>query len=189
MASELKTNLITPASSTTVTIGESGDTISCGGNATGFGGGKVLQVVQDTLTAPWTTTSTSYTPVVGLSVSITPAATSKVLVLGNLTGSSANGTGGACCVKRDSTFIHTGDTASNRHRSLSSLRVDHPNTTYSVPINYLDTHGADGSTAVTYTWQIFTESGTVYVNRDYSYSDVTYYGTYASSIIAVEIGA
>ncbi len=111
------------------------------------------------------------------------------MVLGNLTASSHGATGGGCCVKRDSTFIHIGDTASTRHRSLSSLRVDHPNTTYSVPINYLDTHGADGSTAVTYTWQIFTESSTVYVNRDYSYSDATYYGTYASSIIAIEIGA
>ena len=45
------------------------------------GGGKVLQVVQGTLTSSFTTTSTSFSDT-GLTVSITPSsATSKVLVL------------------------------------------------------------------------------------------------------------
>jgi hypothetical protein len=45
--SELKTNLITPYAGTTVTMGESGDTVAlaAGATATGFGGGKVVQVV------------------------------------------------------------------------------------------------------------------------------------------------
>ena len=44
-------------------------------------GGKVLQVVQDTLTSTFTTTSTSYSDT-GLTVAITPsAASSKILIL------------------------------------------------------------------------------------------------------------
>ncbi len=39
MASEIKANKISPATGTAFTIGDSGDTISCGGTATGFGGG------------------------------------------------------------------------------------------------------------------------------------------------------
>ena len=158
-------------------------------------GGKTLQVVQDTLTSEWTTTSGSYTPVLGLSVSITPASTSKVLVMGVLTGAvGASTTGGGICVKRDSTIIFVGDadaTQTTRFRGLQSYRVDHNNNTRQTTINYLDTHGADGSTAVVYTWQVFAEAaGTFYVNTCNAPTiDATYYGQYASSIIAIEIGA
>ena len=43
--STLSTNTIIPVTGTTVTLGESGDTITCGGTASNFGGGKVLQAV------------------------------------------------------------------------------------------------------------------------------------------------
>ncbi len=87
--SELKVNKVTPRSGTTVTLGDSGDTITIpsgatitnSGTATGFGGGKVLQVVNTTNTTQKTTTSSSFVTT-SISVSITPSsASSKILIL------------------------------------------------------------------------------------------------------------
>jgi hypothetical protein len=66
-------------------------TITAGDLASGVGG-KVLQVVSTAKTTPFTTTSTSFTDVTGLSVSITPAsASNKILILVNFV--SSNGVG------------------------------------------------------------------------------------------------
>ena len=74
---------------TTITLGASGDTINIpsgatianSGTATGFGGGKIGQVVSGTLTSSFATTSTSFVAT-GLDVDITPSATSsKVFVI------------------------------------------------------------------------------------------------------------
>ncbi len=80
--STIQANLIEPSSGTTVTFGASGDTVAVGSGATasGFGGGKVLQVLSlsyntlETFTTSWVDT--------GLTIAITPAATAnKVLVM------------------------------------------------------------------------------------------------------------
>jgi len=86
---EVKTNKISPATGTAFALGDSGDTFTVpsgativnSGTATGFGGGKVLQVVQGNDTSERSTTSTSYVSMT-LNASITPSATdSKVLVI------------------------------------------------------------------------------------------------------------
>ena len=74
----------------TITIGASGDTVTIPSGATlsnsgtlGSGMGKVLQVVQETFTSTFNTTSTSYVAT-GISASITPFSTSsKILILCN----------------------------------------------------------------------------------------------------------
>ena len=80
VSSELKTNKISPATGTTTTLGDSGDTIDIpsgatfdvtGATVTGLSAGKVLQVVSATKQDAFTTTSTSYTDLTGLSVSLT----------------------------------------------------------------------------------------------------------------------
>jgi hypothetical protein len=54
--------------------------------------GKVLQVISTAKTTPFTTTSTSFTDVTDLSVSITPASTSnKILILVNFGSSNSGG--------------------------------------------------------------------------------------------------
>ena len=71
-------------------------------------GGKILQVLQTVKTDTFTTTSTSFVDVTGLSVSITPATTSsKILILvhaygGNAGTSSANA---LTTLVRDSTEV------------------------------------------------------------------------------------
>ena len=90
--STLETNLIQPATGTTLTVGASGDTIdipsgatldTTGATVTGLTTGKILQVVQGTHTAVKTVTATSYTTS-DLTATITPtSASNKVLVVAN----------------------------------------------------------------------------------------------------------
>jgi len=96
--SKIEVDAIEPQSGTTLTLGASGDTITIpsgatltnSGTATGFG--KVLQVVSTAKTTPFTTTSTSFTDVTDLSVSITPAsASNKILILVNFVSSNSGG--------------------------------------------------------------------------------------------------
>jgi hypothetical protein len=86
---EVKSNKLSPASGTALQIGDSGDTITIpsgatianSGTATGFGGGKVLQVVFGS-TSTETRNSTNNLADTNLSASITPSATnSKVLII------------------------------------------------------------------------------------------------------------
>ena len=87
--STLEVNKITTAGAgTTVTLGDSGDTFTIpsgvtltnNGTASGFGGGKIGQVVQTIKSNTETSSSTSYVTV--SSVTITPSATdSKVLLM------------------------------------------------------------------------------------------------------------
>ena len=76
------------------------------------GGGKVLQVVSDTLTAEYTTGSTSFSDT-GLTLNITPSATSsKILILMQGTAySNTAGTRFILTVLRDSTNLATGDSS------------------------------------------------------------------------------
>ena len=80
--SKIETNTIAPSTGTTLTVGESVDTVKVGGTA-GTGFGKVLQVINAVDSSERSTTSTSY--VTGsntLTVNITPTSTSnKILIL------------------------------------------------------------------------------------------------------------
>tara|TARA_R110000803_G_scaffold210734_1_gene283536 strand:+ start:49244 stop:49843 length:600 start_codon:yes stop_codon:yes gene_type:complete len=87
--SELRVDKLTPQSGTALQIGDSSDvitipagaTITNSGTANGFGGGKVLQAIQGAVIRTRVqTTSTSYVST-GLTLNITPSATSsKILV-------------------------------------------------------------------------------------------------------------
>ena len=88
--STLEVNKLTPlANNGTVTMGDSGDTISIpsgvtianAGTATGFGGGKIGQVLQQEYATAVAMSSTSYADN-GQTLAITPSATSsKILVM------------------------------------------------------------------------------------------------------------
>jgi len=112
---EVKTNKISPATGTAFALGDSGDTFTVpsgativnSGTATGFGGGKVLQVINGTTTTETASSTTAYADTT-LTADITCAATSStVLVLVNQTGllknSSDNGV--ACQLLRDATSL------------------------------------------------------------------------------------
>ena len=66
-----------PQSGTTLTLGSSGDTVTLTSGAKTSGFGKVGQVVQTTKTDIFSSTSTSFTDVTGVTANITPSATSS----------------------------------------------------------------------------------------------------------------
>lgn len=194
--SKVYVNAVEPeGATTTLTLGASGDTVALGAGAlaSGFGGGKILQVLQTVKTDTFTTTSTSFVDVTGLSVSITPATTSsKILILvhaygGNAGTSSANA---LTTLVRDSTEVFIGDAASNRIRSTTTIGPTRSATGYgySMHINYLDSPSTTSST--TYKLQAkAADSGTFVLGRDGDDADQANEGRTPSSIIVMEVGA
>ena len=161
--SELVTNKITPStgSSDTVTLGDSGDTFTIPsgvtmtnrGTANGCGGGKVLQVVSYTKTSVFTSSSHSWVDT-GLEIAITPASGTKCLVIVNFNYDVGASCYAAARLARDSTAIAIGDADGARPQvSVNCGLSDWVNSTHEAGITHLDTHGADGSTAVTYKLQ------------------------------------
>ena len=132
------------------------------------GGGKVLQVLYDSVGQRQTTTSYSYVDVTGLSIAITPAATSsKILVISNVKG---GGTYTMCTqIVRASTAIGLGDTTgkSNTFAAGSTsgygegdtegpegaiqFFLDSPNTSSEVTYKMQFKSGQNGNTAALHT--------------------------------------
>jgi hypothetical protein len=150
-------------------------------------GGKVLQVIQSVKTDTFTSTSTSFTDITGLSVSITPTSTSnKILVMVHLMGHGQSGANhGLFRLLRDSTVIYAGDTAGNRASCFGdSITADVNGAEANVAI-YLDSPSTTSS--ITYKIQGVTEAGTFYVNRTPNDGDTIARGRTASSILVQEI--
>jgi len=160
--------------------------------------GKVLQVVSTTKTDEWSTTSTSYVDVTGLSVTITPiSATSKILVTVQVAmggSESSNWSGGQMRLYRDATSIGestatTGSTAGANFGSGSGLHRSAVYSTWSVGGDFLDSPNT--TTATTYKVKLAAvnyNSTTVYLNRA-GVNTAVYSGVGSSTITVMEIGA
>ena len=151
-------------------------------------GGKILQVVQTSKTDTFSTTSTSFTDVTGLSVAITPSSTSsKVLVMVS-SNSSTSGTNNAMMkLVRDSTDIFIGDASSSRERATAQFRVADTNGAGALTFAFLDTPST--TSATTYKAQYRVQGGTGNINSTNADSDGGAIARTASSIIAMEVGA
>ena len=152
--------------------------------------GKVLQVVSVTKSDSFTTTSTSFVDITGLSASITPSATSsKILVMYNVSGSQAVATQIAYSrLLRGATAINIGDAAGSRLQSTSdpfSVATAIVGTT--VAGTYLDSPST--TSATTYKFQLMTSGGTAYVNRGAADDDSAARSRTVSTITLMEIGA
>jgi len=169
----------------------SGDT---GVPASGMPTGSVLQVQQTVKTDTFsTTTYGSWVAVTGLSVSITPSASSnKILVSYNINESSDN-TICYATIARDGTIIDAarGATAGSRPRVTTGANYGNYPTidigNYS--FNYLDSPATTSS--VTYQIYIFgAVSGTTYINRNNRDNDGSGFDPRgASNITVMEIKA
>ena len=155
-------------------------------------GGKVGQVVSTTKTDTFTSNSQSFTDVTGLSVDITPSATSsKVLVFAKVSCGQPTDNGLHVRLVRGSTGLLVGDAASNRIRSSSNV-FSHTNAlgpvygTIEVPILYLDSPSSTSST----TYKIQFKQGedlTGCLNRSSDDSDNTARPRTASTITVMEV--
>lgn len=170
----------------------SGDGTLTGVDPAASGFGNVLQVKSQTKTDVFTSTSTSFVDITGLSVSITPSsANSKILVISSITGAS-NPYSYVVGLRmlRDSTPICVGDSATNYHQSsIVGIRNSFDvNTGWHVSMNYLD--APSSTSALTYKIQGRIEAGTFKINTsgsDSSGSNWSYRA--ASTITVIEVAA
>ena len=137
------------------------------------GGGGVIQVKQAVKTdSSFNTSSTSFTDITGLSVSITPTRSdSKILIFMDVKiGTDTNYVSGYVRMVRDSTPIYIGDDAGTSATRATAGMADDPNNQfpYQMTGQFLDSPAT--TSATTYKIQIKAEgpsgnTGTVRVNR------------------------
>jgi len=154
------------------------------------GGGKVLQVVSTTKTDAFTSTSTSFADITGLSVSITPSATtSKIMVFYNVTGSGDAGTNTASIrLVRGSTAINVGDAAGSRTPATNGLFEGEVTAIGNASTNFLDSPAT--TSATTYKVQVrCNNTGNAFVNRCENDTDQGTNNRTTSTITVMEIGA
>ena len=146
------------------------------------GGGKVLQVVEGTLSGFISTNSTTYAST-GTSVSITPSLnTSKVLVFAVLSGVAHAAGNAQNCVgvrlMRDSTNIfQAGDRTGIHSHTATLLNIG------SVQMTKLDSPATTSAITYSIQWKSNVSGQDSYAN-DYEVSDTT-----ISTVVAMEIGA
>ena len=158
--------------------------------------GTVVKVASTTKTDTFTSsTNNAWTDITGLSVSITPTATtSKVLVSFSVTGAFWRQSVSACNLRivRDTTPVAQGDAAGSRTRSLTSQYIAYsggsgPDGAVAVTYTVLDSPST--TSATTYKVQFYQDVSGILVNRGVTDPDAAYNGRYASTITAMEIGA
>jgi len=163
------------------------DTFAFTGTVSGAGGGKVLQVVSTDKTDTFSTTSTSFVDVTGLSVQITPSSTSsKILVTGALVGSATSHFFFARLM-RDGTQILVNDSVGSRSAANFGFATYQASNymPHTMPIHALDS--PNSTSALTYKIQIECWSGTSYINRTGRDTDSVYDMRGASTITVAEI--
>jgi hypothetical protein len=153
---------------------------------------RILQVIQTVKTDTFTTTSTSFVDITGLTATITPSATtSKILIVGQVAmgGTAATRSMGFLQLAGGNAGTYIGDAAGSRIRSVfGGLDVpDNANFLYSFPIVYLDSPAT--TSATTYKIQMKVSANTGYINRSEADSDDGQRARGASSITVMEISA
>jgi len=162
--------------------------LSAAGNA-GIG----TNVAQTIKTDTFSTSSTAFTTVTGLTATITPtSATSKILIIAQVSVSPASDQTAHVALAGGNAGNYVGDAASNRVRTVGWVR-DVPTdirsqvSTQMMTISYLDSPTTIAAT--TYAVQMRVSSGTSHVNRSTFDLDATTYGRNASSITLIEVKA
>ena len=180
--------------------GAEGKVLKMGGSnipVWGDDSGKILQVIQATKTDTASRTASGWADIPDMTVSITPANGTKILVHYTIQTSHTNGARFAHTrLFRDSTQIGLGDADSNRSRTTTNVGTPAGNGDYMLQnqtMLFLDTHGADGSTAVTYKLQWWiddrTSQSTIWINRTLADSDAVHIGRAISAITVMEVAA
>ena len=169
-------------------VGRAGGLIKAAG-----GGGKVLQVVSTTKTDTFSTLSATFVDVTGLTVSITPSATSsKVLVIASVVWTNVGGTGNHFFgrLMRDSTVLHVGTSVgTNRIPASFGGNTVNVNSTETSSINFLDSPSSTSAIAYHIEARTQTAGAAVKVNQSNNDSDSLPYNRTASTVTAMEIGA
>jgi len=164
--------------------------------ASGAGGvfsapGNILQVVSTTKTDTFTTSSTSFVDITGLSATITPSSTSnKIMVMAQIPVSNTGTTGTrsvGVLLARGGTGIFEGDSSGSRLSATNGYfgHATEPRAIGTTNIMYLDSPNT--TSATTYTIRIVAGGNTATVNRSGEDPDNTAGLRLASSITLMEV--
>ena len=153
--------------------------------------GAILQVVTTNKTDTFTTSSTSYADVTGLSVTITPSSsTSNILVSLSMCFSGDNTTNAYVRLVRGSTAIAIGDANGSRVRFTMSNYQGSASSNFAPTSGVVFLDSPATTSATTYKVQMQNQgTGTVYVNRSSTYTDSSSSGTGISIITVMEVAA
>ena len=198
--SRLITNAIrsTSASADAITMDGSGNVTfpanaTCSGTATGFGGGKLLQVQQTVKTDTASTTVASGVPssTIFLPVNITPASASNKILITVTASVSDHGIVALILQKNGSNLDGaTGDAAGSRERTTASTYMTSDSHMCTINATYLDTAGT--TSQITYGFKLFVQdnnTSTIYLNRMVNSYDYVYGYRSPSMIQVMEIAA
>jgi len=150
-------------------------------------------VVQGIKTDTFSTTTTGWQTITGLSATITPTTnTSKVLIVvqANITHSETSGAYAPIRVTGGNAGTYVGASAGSRIAAASMFGLsDLPSgaVLFFGPqvVNYVDAPGTTSPT--TYQVEVYRRAGTVYLNRNQTDTNDTSYQRGASSIILIEV--
>ena len=153
--------------------------------------GSVLQVVSATKTDTFSTTSSTFVDVTGLSATITPRSTSSTILVNFSVNRGAAGAAiSGFQILRGATAICIGDAAGSRTRATTGAYPSNGDTVSSIITSsmiYLDSPST--TSATTYKIQVKSDlsSTTIYVNRNQIDGDSSSYLRAASTITVMEI--
>ena len=151
------------------------------------GSGQVpVQIQTATLATQFTSTSTSFTDITGLSVSITPTnSANKILVLLNVNGSASDHAG--IRLTRNGTAIAVGTPTGSQTASTTGdfYYLSNVNQVMNQGMNYLDSPATTSS--VTYKIQMRTDSGTFTINGTPSNNNASYVMNGVSTLTVMEV--
>ena len=181
-------------------IGSAGQVLKVNSSANGLeygAGGGVVQTISTHKADTFTTTSTSFTDLTGLNVTITPTSSSnKILVLVNISyGGHSNLYGFGRLVRTtsgsSSVEIGIGNAAGNRTRAGFPLQnVDNGNTVYHAKeASFMFLDSPNTTTSTEYQVQCMTHTGgaDVHINYPNNNDNSNYIGRFSSNIIAMEV--
>ena len=173
----------------TLTLPDVAGTVLTSGSNADFPAGSVLQVVSTAKSDQFTTSSTSFTDVTGMSATITPtSSSSKILVIFSvgLVGNSNAGQFVYLQLVRDTTSISIGDASGSRARVSAGNGGTQPYSNSSLTITNLDSPST--TSAVTYKIQMRSQSsGTAKFNSRGDDADNSAYGRSSASLTLMEI--
>jgi hypothetical protein len=153
------------------------------------GSGQVpVQVISTAKTDTFTTTSSSFTDITGLSVTITPtSASNRILVMYSVMSGSSSSQGTNIRLVRNSTNIAIGDAAGSRTQVTTNSFATGTNIVVDMQsMNFLDSPAT--TSATTYKLQIQSDnSSTQSVNRNVRDDNASYEPRGVSTITVMEI--
>ena len=159
------------------------------------GGGGIIQIVSTTKTSTVNRNSATYADISGMSVTLTPQSGSKDYVNIDLQFGGQNKSYGGFKLLRGSTVIGSGTGGTGNMSNVTfGAGTGQDNDQFrvrTVSYSILDTHGANGSTSVTYKlqWASVYQTYNIYINRPFNADNNAYNMFGSSTITAMEVSA